>query len=80
MSRHYEDPMAHADGDGQDAATFEPRVIVVVRGGVVQSVHSDAPLALSILDYDNMEAEEDGAELLHYYSLEEECESLPEVL
>ena len=32
-----------------------PRVIVEVRGGVVQAIYSSEPLNVSVLDYDNWE-------------------------
>ncbi len=45
----------------------EPRVIVVVEGGVVQEVYASTPLDVSVLDYDNLEADD---------SLKEESEEL----
>lgn len=57
-----------------------PRVIIEVRGGVVQAVYSSEPLNLSILDHDNWEVETDQAERDYFAALERECETLPEVL
>ena len=39
-----------------------PRVIVEIRGGVVQAIYSSEPINVSVLDRDNWEAEEDPAE------------------
>jgi hypothetical protein len=57
-----------------------PRVIVEIRGGVVQAIYSSEPINVSVLDRDNWEAEEDPAERDYFAALERECETLPEVL
>ena len=57
-----------------------PRIIVEVRGGVVQAIYSSEPLNVSVLDRDNWKAEEDQTERDYFAALERGCETLPEVL
>ena len=57
-----------------------PRVIVEVKGGVVQAIHSSEPINVSVLDHDNWQAETDQTERDYFAALEKECETLPEVL
>jgi len=52
-----------------------PRVIVLVRGGVVQAVRADCPLELSVLDYDDMEVTPEDARQ-EFIALEEEYKKL----
>jgi hypothetical protein len=57
---------------------MENRIIVVVRGGLVQAVYASNPhdVDVDVLDYDNMAAEDDPDEIQRMKSLEIETDSL----
>ena len=49
------------------------RIIVVIAGGCMQDVYADCQnVEVELLDYDNLLAEEDGAELVAMQALEAE--------
>ena len=54
------------------------RIIVVVRGGLVQAIYASNPhdVDIDVLDYDNMESEDNQDELQRMANLEKETESL----
>ncbi len=57
-----------------------PRVIVIVSGGLVTSIRSDAPLNVDVADFDNIETgygDEDPEEEARILALEAEAERLP---
>ncbi|MEN6319766.1 MAG: hypothetical protein ABFD82_13540 [Syntrophaceae bacterium] len=58
--------------------TMENRIIVVVRGGLVQAIYTNNPhdVDIDVLDYDNMEVEDNPDELQRMANLEKETESL----
>lgn len=57
---------------------MENRIIVVVRGGLVQAIYASNPhdVNVDVLDYDNMQAEDDPDEIQRMKNLEIETESL----
>ena len=59
-------------------AKHNPRIIVEVRGGVVQAVHSDTVnVSVAILDYDEIETEDATPEFI---KLEAETKGMMEIL
>jgi hypothetical protein len=57
---------------------MENRIIVVVRGGLVQAIYASKPhdVNIDVLDYDNMQVEDDPDEIQRMKTLEIETESL----
>ena len=57
---------------------MEKRIIVVVRGGLVKAIYTSNPhhVNIDVLDYDNMESEDNQDELQRMANLEKETESL----
>lgn len=53
------------------------RVVVEIKGGVMQAVYASAPVSVELLDYDNMgTADETSEEYISYTELEEEIKTL----
>jgi len=52
------------------------RIIIVVKGGLVQSIHSSTPIDVDVLDYDNLEQETDEEEIQRLTKLQEEIKTL----
>ena len=52
------------------------RVIVAIQGGNYQGAIASGPIELSVLDYDNWEACDEGNDAKHYAELEAEFERL----
>jgi len=55
----------------------EPRIIIVIKGGLVQQVYSNIPISCDVLDYDNLEQETDTEEINRLKDLEIEILTLP---
>ncbi|MGC9975170.1 MAG: hypothetical protein ABSC57_00415 [Syntrophales bacterium] len=57
---------------------MENRIIVVVRGGLVQAIYTCNPhdVNVDVLDYGNMQVEDDPDEIQRMKNLEIETESL----
>ncbi|HET6461802.1 MAG TPA: hypothetical protein VFG29_13570 [Syntrophales bacterium] len=57
---------------------METRIIVVVRGGLVQAIYTSNPydVNIDVLDYDNMQVEDGPDEIQHMKSLQIETEGL----
>ena len=45
-----------------NAAETEPRIVVEVRGGMAVTAHADRPVALEVIDWDDVEQSEDRDE------------------
>lgn len=59
-------------------AKYNPRIIVEVRGGVVQTVYSDtANVSVAILDYDEIATEDATPEFI---KLEAETKGMTEII
>jgi hypothetical protein len=54
-----------------------PRVIIEVRGGMVQCIRSSDPVSVSVLDWDNIEGDDQYAQECE--QLQEEAEKLEEI-
>ena len=65
-------------GKGNFMAKHNPRIIVEVRGGVVQSVYSDtANVSVAVLDYDEIATEDATPEFI---KLEAETKGMLEII
>jgi hypothetical protein len=68
----------HYGEEGNLMAKHNPRIIIEVRGGVVQSVYSDtAKVSVAILDYDEIATEDATPEFI---KLEAETKGMLEII
>ena len=68
----------HDGGKGNFMVKHNPRIIVQVRGGVVQAVYSDtANVSVAVLDYDEIATEEATPEFI---KLEAETKGMLEII
>lgn len=55
------------------------RIIIEVSGGAVQNVYANAPTKIDIIDWDNLDQEDNPDLEAEYNQLEKECEKMIEI-